>query len=299
MFKFAKKKKQLLMKKITPLIIVLLFIQTMQSQTLKSSTSQVIVDLNSVACEQQFDIVSDNTFYKSFRLSDFGITSSYEISSVDYGIEVLSGAPTEGYPVKLSIYTTDDTFPNGNLTLISEVTEMITNQNLQMHSTPINATIPSGIDFVVAIYVKSDAITDGGNGQVTFQIGSNSDGEISPSYLKAPACTFTTPVTFESMGWPNVHVVMNVNGSGSIAGVENLQAVGFNYYPNPIKDKLVMNAMETITDVSLFNMLGQKVKSFKPDKLNAELDLKTLPSGTYFAKIIVNEKMGTIKLVKN
>jgi len=287
------------MKKITPLIIVLLFIQTSISQTLKYSTTENIVDLNSVACEQQFDIVSDNTFYRSFILSDFGIIGDYDITSVDYGIEIMSGAPPEGYPVKVSIYTTDSSFPTGNLTLASEVTEMITNQHLQMHSTSITATIPSGVEFVVSVSIESDAITDGGNGEVSFQIGSNSDGEIRPSYLMAPACSLPSPVTFASQGRPDIHIVMNVKGTGDTAGIEDLQLVGFSYYPNPVKEKLMMNAKENIASVSVYNILGQEVKNISPHKLNAELDLTVLPSGTYLIRAFVDEKMGSFKVIKD
>ncbi|MDX5585523.1 MAG: T9SS type A sorting domain-containing protein [Aureibaculum sp.] len=287
------------MKKITPLIIVLLFIQTSISQTLKYSTTENIVDLNSVACEQQTDIVSDNTFYRSFILSDFGIIGDYDITSVDYGIEIMSGAPVEGYPVKVSIYSTDSTFPTGNLTLLSEVTEMITNQHLQMHSTTITATIPSGAEFVVSVSIESDVIADGGNGEVSFQIGSNSDGEIRPSYLKAPACSLPTPVTFASMGRPDIHIVMNVKGIGDTAGIEDLQLVGFSYYPNPVKEKLMMNAKENISSVSFYNILGQEVKNINPRNLNAELDLTLLPSGTYLIRAFVDEKMGSFKVIKD
>ena len=287
------------MKKITPLIVLLLFIQMSISQTLKYSTTENIVDLNSVACEQQTDIVSDNTFYRSFILSDFGITGDYDITSVDYGIEIMSGAPEEGYPVKVSIYATDSTFPDGNLTLLSEVTEMITNQHLQMHSTSITATILSGNEFVVSVSIESDAVTDGGNGEVSFQIGSNSDGEIRPAYLKAPACSLPSPVTFASQGRPDIHIVMNVKGTGDTAGIEDLQLVGFSYYPNPVKEKLMMNAKENISSVSIYNILGQEVKNISPHKLNAELDLTVLPSGTYLVRAFVDEKIGSFKVIKD
>ena len=287
------------MKKITPLIIALLCFQMTFAQTLKYSTTQTIVDLNSVACEQQFDVVSDNTFYRSFILSDFGITGDYDITSVDYGIEIMSGAPAEGYPVKVSIHTTDSTFPTGNLTLLSEVTEMITNQHLQMHSTPIIATIPSGNEFVVSVSIESDAVTDGGNGEVSFQIGSNSDGELRPSYFMAPACSLPSPVTFASQGRPDIHLVMNVKGTGDTAGIEDLQLVGFSYYPNPVKEKLILNAKENISSVSVYNILGQEVKNISPHKLNAELDLTVLPSGTYLVRAFVDEKMGSFKVIKD
>ena len=286
------------MKKITPLII-LFFTQIIISQTLTHSVSQTITDLNSVACEQQFDIVSDNTFYRSFKLTDFGITGSYDINSVEYGIEVLSGAPAAGYPIAVSIYTTSDDFPDDDLVLVNQVTEMVTNQSLQLHSTPIAASIPAGADFVVAVYVKSDVLADGGNGQVTFQIGSNSGGENSPSYLAAPKCGFDEPTEFEDLGRPDLHIVMNVDGTSATAGIENLAQVDFSYYPNPVKEKLMMNASENILNVSIFNILGQEIITIKPSSLKAELDLTTFPSGTYLVKAMVADKMGTFKVVKN
>ena len=286
------------MKKITPLII-LLFTQIIISQTLTHSVSQTITDLNSVACEQQFDIVSDNTFYRSFKLTDFGITGSYDISSVQYGIEVMSGAPAAGYPITVSIYTTSDDFPDDDLILVNQVTEMITNQSLQLHSTPITASIPAGAEIVIAIYVKSDVVADGGNGQVTFQIGSNSDGETAESYISAPQCGFDDPTGFEDLGRPDIHLVMNVDGTSATAGIENLALVDFSYYPNPVKERLIMNASENISNVSIFNILGQEIKAIKPSSLKAELDLTTFPSGTYLVKAMVADKMGTFKVVKN
>ena len=286
------------MKKITPLII-LFFTQIIISQTLTHSVSQTITDLNSVACEQQFDIVSDNTFYRSFKLTDFGITGSYDISSVQYGIEVMSGAPAAGYPISVSIYTTSDDFPDDDLILVNQVTEMVTNQSLQLHTTPITASIPAGAEFVVAIYVKSDVVADGGNGQVTFQFGSNADGETAPSYLSAPKCGFDDPTEFEDLGRPDLHLVMKVDGTSATAGIENLALVDFSYYPNPVKEKLMMNASENISNVSIFNILGQEIKTIKPSSIKAELDLSNFPSGTYLVKAMVADKMGTFKVVKN
>lgn len=293
-----KKKKLIAMKKITPLFIVLLFIQTSISQTLKYSTTQNIVDLNSVACEQN-DVVSDNTFYRSFLLSDFDISGDFDINSIDYGIELLSGAPVEGYPVTVGIYTTDSSFPTGNLTLLNEVTEMITNQNLQMHQTSITATIPANTEFVVSIFIKSDIMADGGNGKVSFQIGSNSEGENRPSYFMAPACSTPVPVTLASQGRPDMHLVLNVKGTSDTAGIEDLQLVAFSYYPNPVKEKLMMNAKENISHISVYNIFGQEVKAFSPNQLNTEVDLSILPTGTYLVRAIVDEKTGSFKVIKD
>ena len=286
------------MKKIT-LLIFLFITQILLSQQLTHSASQTITDLNSIACEQQIDVTSENTFYRSFNLADFGISSAYDITSIEYGIENLSGTPTGGYPITVKIYTSDATFPTGNLTLINEATEMLQNQSLQVHNTPISATIPAGSEIVVGIYVPSDATTDGGNGQVSFQIGSNSAGETAPSYFKAPACGLTSPVTFESQGRPDIHMVMNINGSSQTAGLGDLLLVDFGYYPNPVKDKLTMNAKETISNISIYNTLGQKLASITPKALKAEIDLTQLSSGVYMVKATVNERSGAFRIVKD
>jgi len=286
------------MKKITLLFFVLLFIQTSISQTLTYSTTQDIVDLNSVACEQN-DIVSYNTFYRSFLLSDFDITSDFNITSIDYGIEVLSGAPAEGYPVTVGIYTTDSSFPTGNLTLVKEVTEMITNQNLKLHNTSITATIPADKEFVVSIFIKSDIIADGGNGNVSFQIGSNPGGENRPSYFMAPDCSTPVPEILDTQGRPDMHIVLNVKGISDTAGIEDLQLVGFSYYPNPVKEKLIMNAKENISQISVYNIFGQEVKSFSPNQLNTEVDLSLLPTGTYLVRASVDERTGSFKVIKD
>ena len=93
------------MKKITPLVLVaFLFLQVSFAQQLTHSLSQDIEDGNSVACNFR-DIngniiyVEQNTFYRAFDLDDFSITSSYDITSIDYGIESLENAPVGGYPV--------------------------------------------------------------------------------------------------------------------------------------------------------------------------------------------------------
>ena len=288
------------------IITILFFVASFEvfSQTLTHSVSQVITDLNSVACEQALPpddtkVISENTFYRSFKLSDFSITSDYTVTSVTYGIERLSGAPAAGYPITVKIYTSSSkNFPSGSLNLIAEVTEMVQNQSLQLHTTPISASIPAGSEIVVAIYVPSDAPSDGGNGQVSFQIGSNASGETAPSYLKAVDCGLTQPVTFTSQGHPEVQIVMSVQGSGQTAGNEDLALFNFRYFPNPVKEKIYLDAKEEIAKVLIFNVMGQEITTYTPNDNKTEIDLTFLTSGTYFVKAEVADKSGIFKIVK-
>jgi hypothetical protein len=86
--------------------------------------------------------------------------------------------------------------------------------------------------------------------------------------------------------------------ANSTASVEELEAVGFEYYPNPVNSNLTVKANENITSIAIFNMLGQQVKQVNPSSLNAQIDMTNLANGTYFIKATVGEKVGTFKVVK-
>src|SRR5690606_28587580 len=45
-----------------------------------------------------------------------------------------------------------------------------------------------------------------------FYIGSNGAGQSAPSYLAATDCGISEPATTDSIGWPDMHIVMNVSG---------------------------------------------------------------------------------------
>jgi hypothetical protein len=54
---------------------------------------------------------------------------------------------------------------------------------------------------------------DGESAGNLFFIGSNTAAESAPSYLSAAVCGVPTPTTTAGIGFPNMHVVMTVNGS--------------------------------------------------------------------------------------
>ena len=91
----------------------------------------------------------------------------------------------------------------------------------------------------------------------------------------------------------------DIQVSGTVNSVGSLESVGFSYYPNPVKDNLVMKANDNITSVAIYNMLGQEVKSARPSSIETTVDMSNLSSGTYFVKAQVGDAIGTFKVVKN
>jgi hypothetical protein len=134
----------------------------------------------------------------------------YTITSVDVGINQANAAgPTQ--PVTVNLYTSSN-FPTGfpaSLTLIGTTTVNVADQTNTVLNVPISAVVPAGTAQIVVEVTNPDGT---GLGNV-FIIGSNDGAETGPSYLSAPLCGLTAPATTASLGFPDVHWVLNINGS--------------------------------------------------------------------------------------
>ncbi len=69
-------------------------------------------------------------------------------------------------------------------------------------------------------------------------------------------------------------------------------------YPNPVSDNLNVAAKDTITKISIYNQLGQLVKSQNPLHSNFNIDVSNLSTGTYLIKIEANNKITTKQIIK-
>lgn len=72
----------------------------------------------------------------------------------------------------------------------------------------------------------------------------------------------------------------------------------FTYYPNPVKNTLVLNAQNNIENVTMYNMLGQEVLRATPNATNSTLDMSSLQTGTYFAKVTIQGITDTVRIIK-
>ncbi|MDI1256350.1 MAG: choice-of-anchor J domain-containing protein [Flavobacterium sp.] len=72
----------------------------------------------------------------------------------------------------------------------------------------------------------------------------------------------------------------------------------FKYYPNPVKDVMNLSYTQSMSDVKVFNMLGQQVFSKSVNATSTQLDLSTLSTGTYVVKVTSGNEVKTIKIAK-
>jgi hypothetical protein len=79
----------------------------------------------------------------------------------------------------------------------------------------------------------------------------------------------------------------------------NFDNASFNYYPNPVTDVLTVSYSNVISDVTVYNLLGQQVLTAKPNATQTQVDLSSLTAGTYMVKVTSDEVTKTVKVVKN
>ena len=86
-------------------------------------------------------------------------------------------------------------------------------QNLTLFTVPVTGAAPAGSVLVVEVFTP-----EGQTAGNSFFIGSNPDGETGPSYLAAADCGVTEPTPTAAIGFPDMHIVMNVTGDTEATG---------------------------------------------------------------------------------
>ncbi len=183
-------------------------------RTLKQTTLDTVTADNSSACRNAAG-TAESSYYRAFKLSDNGITGAFNVTKVTFGVENATagtvGATAQAAQVKLYSYSGalgGATLNTAQLTAINALNIMIDNAATPTSKTvDITGIIPAGGTLVVEIALP--------NGQAAgnfFYMGSNAGGETKPGYLRAPACTYTSPVTTTSIGFATMNLVINVTG---------------------------------------------------------------------------------------
>lgn len=73
---------------------------------------------------------------------------------------------------------------------------------------------------------------------------------------------------------------------------------GFRAYPNPVTSVLNLQYSKNISNVAVFNLLGQQVLAKSVSATATQLDMTSLSAGTYLVKVTVDGSVKTIKVVK-
>jgi hypothetical protein len=177
-------------------------------QITHSTDPSTITSLNSVSCNAG-GLHTDNSYVRRFTLSDFGISDGLDVTSIDIGIETATGA-TGSQPVEVRLYTwdTSTSFTFGNFNLIGSVSVSLPDQALTIANIPVTGSVPAGGTLVVEFFTP--------NGQTagnSLFVGSNANGQTDATFLAAADCGITEPTDTAAIGFPNMQLVMLVNGT--------------------------------------------------------------------------------------
>jgi len=84
----------------------------------------------------------------------------------------------------------------------------------------------------------------------------------------------------------------------TVLGTNDFDATSISTYPNPVTSTFTITSQQTITSVTVFNVLGQQVINQTPDTLNFVADFSSLTAGVYLAKIATQSGSKTVKVIK-
>ena len=265
----------------------------------------------SLACRQaETNFTGKNSYWRSFVLSDFGMTDGFSVTSVDIGIQQAFAGNGGVQPLTCNLFITDGTpFPNGfptSLTLIGTATMDVPDQTVSHFSIHVTGVAPGGSELVVEISVPLGIIEKN-----IFFIGINDFGETAPSYILADSCGFSNPVPPPNgTGIPEQHYVMSVTGDMGVTSIEddNKSSMTFKLnqnYPNPFNPTTkIKYQIPTggIVSLKVYDDLGREVTALvneeKPTgSYVVEFDASNLASGVYFYKLQAENFIQTKKMI--
>ena len=84
---------------------------------------------------------------------------------------------------------------------------------------------------------------------------------------------------------------------GNILGIEDNLFNNFNHYIT--NNNLVMSASSSLENIQLYNLLGQEVFSKSLSNTNETINISSLDTGIYIAKVSIQGKSKSFKIVKN
>jgi hypothetical protein len=175
----------------------------------QNTNNTAIVDGNSVAClYNNAPAHTDNGFVRRFELgADHALGGPQTVNSVEVGVQEATGAGGD-QPGALNIYS----IPVGaqltyaNMTAIGSAPLNIANQALTLMLVPVAGALDASTDDLVVEFFVPDGLAEN---NLLFP-GSNSAGQLGPSFIAAAGCGAPDPANLANFGFPNVHWVQTV-----------------------------------------------------------------------------------------
>ena len=87
-------------------------------------------------------------------------------------------------------------------------------------------------------------------------------------------------------------------GNCEALNIEENTFGNFNFFPNPTQNAVTISSTVAVEKISIYNLLGQKVKSQTVNSTTSNIDVSNLKTGVYILEVTSNGQVGTFKMIK-
>ena len=128
------------------------------------------------------------------------------------------------------------------------------------------------------------------------------------AYIEAPTEWTTYEFDLSAYEGENIRIAIHYVGNDSFVlqtdsfkvegtlGLSENEISDFEYYYNPFNDVLNMSSSEKLSNIQIFNILGQKIIEEDINSYNHQINLANLSTSIYFIKVESNNGVNTFKL---
>ncbi|WP_445451983.1 GEVED domain-containing protein [Flavobacterium sp. 25HG05S-40] len=114
---------------------------------------------------------------------------------------------------------------------------------------------------------------------------------------QTPGDTLLISVWRFSLG-TGVDGTFKISAYDASLGNGTIDNANFAFYPNPVTSVLNLSYNKEISNVEVFNLLGQKVSSNVFNATDAQIDMTNLSNGAYMVKVTSENVVKTIRVIK-
>ena len=229
--------------------------------------------------------------------------------------------------LEINFNSTTGPFPDNSCTPANEFTFLVsgigvlgTNNKFDQIAININHTFDADLD--ISLIAPNGTTID-----LSSDNGSSGDN-FTNTLFRADASTLitagTAPFTGSFLPEGNLSTLTGINADGTwilrvcddantdtgslnnatltfasiVLAINTFNSSVFNVYPNPVKDIINLSSDNNISNIKVYNLIGQEVITKLINSNQSQIDMSNLTSGTYILKISSDNEIKTIKIIK-
>jgi len=162
---------------------------------------------------------TDNRFSRSFTLADFGVSSGFDVNTVEFGIESLTLPTLIEADITVNLFQVPaGSPPIFGADLVGSATVTLGDRALEVVTVDVDGAVDAGTALMVEVSVPDFQTLGGGlTGDVYFP-GGNSFGQDAPSFIASDACGIIDPTDLGGLGFPDAHLIIIAEGEEGSGG---------------------------------------------------------------------------------